>query len=81
MGPPDVADDSLSVKGRALTFAPLVGDVVSEANMVSTDAQSHHLLKLGGEGLKVGRTVLLESMLVIALGECSSDAIKIFTFL
>ena len=45
--------------------------------MVSTDTQSHLTLKFERERLKVGCTVLVEVMLVVALNESCPDGMKI----
>ena len=49
--------------------------------MVSADAQGHHLLQLEGQRVEVESTVLVQNELAGALGESSSDAMKIVLLL
>ena len=49
--------------------------------MVGTDTQSHHFLEFVLERVKVGTTVLVERMLVVALNESCSDVLKIVSAL
>ena len=59
-GPPDVADDSLSIQGRAFVVASLVRDIVVKADMVGADSHGHLILKQVRERLKVVFAHLVE---------------------